>query len=81
MLNDVFYAGATLRNGIYILDMSNPILNVNDDKRQKGDNLKSSFLWHCLLDHISEMCMTKLHKSSSLGSLDYESLTHVNHAC
>ena len=33
MLNDVFYAGGTLNNGIYILDMSNPILNVNDNKR------------------------------------------------
>ena len=44
MLNDVFYAGGTLSNGIYILDMSNPILNVNDNKRQKINNLKSSFL-------------------------------------
>ena len=35
MLNDVFYAGGTLSNGIYILDMSNPILNINDSKRQK----------------------------------------------
>ena len=26
MLNDVFYVGCTLSNGIYILDMSNPIL-------------------------------------------------------
>ena len=33
MLNDVFYAGGTLSNGIYILDMSNPILNINDNKR------------------------------------------------
>ena len=33
MLNDVFYVGCTLNNGIYILDMSNPILNVNDNKR------------------------------------------------
>ena len=43
MLNDVFYAGVTLSNEIYILDMSNPILNVNDNKRQKRDNLKSLF--------------------------------------
>ena len=38
MLNDVFYTGGTLSNGNYILDMSNPILNVNDNKRQKGDS-------------------------------------------
>ena len=73
MLNDVFYAGGTLSNGIYILDMSNPILNVNDNKRQKRDNLKSSFLWHCRLFPISERSMTKLHKFGSLGSFDYES--------
>ena len=54
-LNDVFYSSGTLSNGIYILDMSNPILNINDNKRQKGDNMKSSFLWHCHLGHISEV--------------------------
>ena len=73
MLNDIFYAGGTLSNGIYILDMSNPILNINDNKRQKGDNLKSSYSWHCHLGHISERHMTKLHKCGSLGSFDYES--------
>ena len=73
MLNDVFYAGGTLSNGIYILDISNPILNVNDNKRQKGNKSKSSFLWNCRLSHISEKHMTKLHKSGSLGSFDYES--------
>ena len=41
MLNGVFYAGGTSSNGICILDMSNPILNVNDNKRQNRDNLKS----------------------------------------
>ena len=73
MLNDVFYAGGTLSNGIYILDMSNPILNVNDNKRQKGDNLKSLFLWNYHLRHISDTRITKLHKSGSLGSFHYES--------
>ena len=62
MLNEVFYAGGTLSNGIYILEMSNPILNVNDNKIQKRDNLKSLFLWHCRLGHISERHMTSLHK-------------------
>ena len=68
-----FYAGGTLSNGIYILDVSNPILNVNDNKRQKRDNLKSSVLWHCRLGHTSERRMTKLHKCGSLRSFDYES--------
>ena len=75
MLNDVFYAGGTLSNEIYILDMSNPILNINNNKRQKGNNLKSSYLWHCRLGHISERRMTELHKCGSLRSFDYESLT------
>ena len=73
ILNDVFYAGGTLSNGIYILDIPNPILNVNDNKRQKGDNSKSLFLWHCCLSHINETRMAKLHNSGSLGSFDYES--------
>ena len=80
MLNDVFYAGGTLSNGIYILDMSNSILNFNDNKRQKRDNLKSSFLWHCHLGHISERHMTKLHKCGSLGSFDYE-LFNTSESC
>ena len=65
-----FYASGTLNNGIYILDMSNLVLNVNDNKRPKGDNLKSSYSWHCLLGHKSERRMTKLQKSGSLGSFD-----------
>ena len=73
MLNDVFYAGGALSNGIYILDMSNPTLNINDNKRKNEDNLKSSYLWHCRLGHISERRMTELHKYGSLGSFDYES--------
>ena len=72
MLNDVFYADETLSNRIYILDMSNPILNINDNKRQKGNNLKSSYLWHCRLSHISERHMTELHECGSLGLFDYE---------
>ena len=73
MLNGILYANGTLCNGIYILDMSNPILNINDNKRQKQDMMKSSYLWHCRLGHISEKRMAKLHKSGSLGSFDYES--------
>ena len=68
-----FYADGTLSNGIYILDMSSPILNGNDNKIKKGDNLKTSVLWHCRLSHTSDTHMTKLHKSGSLRSFDYES--------
>ena len=39
MLIDVLYASCTLYNGIHILDMSNPILTIYDNKRHKKDNL------------------------------------------
>ena len=71
MLNDVFYAFSTLCNGIYILDMCNPILTVHHNKRLKQDNVKPSYLWHYRLDHINERSM--VHKSGNLGSFDYES--------
>ena len=38
MLNNVFYAYGTLCNGIYILNMSNPILTAHGNKRLKQDN-------------------------------------------
>ena len=72
MLNDVLYASDTLYNGIHILDMSNLILTIHDNKRHKKDNMKSYYLWHCRLGHVSERCMTKLHKEG-LGSFDYQS--------
>ena len=72
-MNVIIYASGTLSNEINILAMSNPILNVNDNKRLKGDNLKSSYSWHCRLGHTSERHMTKLHKYVSLGSFDCNS--------
>ena len=53
--------------------MSNLILNVNDNKRPKGDNLKSLYSRHCPLGHASERCMTELYKSGGLGSFDCNS--------
>ena len=73
MLNDVLHASGTFYNGIHILDISKPILTIPDNKRHKKDNMKSSYLWHCRLGHISERHVIKLHKEGSLGSFDYES--------
>ena len=53
--------------------MSNLILNVNDNKRLEGDNLKSSCSWHYPLSGISERHVTELHKNSSLRSFDCDS--------
>ena len=44
MLNDVLYARGTLYNVVHILDMSNPILTIHDNKRHRKDNMKSSYL-------------------------------------
>ena len=41
-------------------------------KRPKGDNLKSSYSWHCRIGHANERRMTKLHKCGS-WSFDRES--------
>ena len=65
-----FYVSGALSNGIYILDMSNPILNVNDNKKPKGDNLKSLYSWLCRLDYTSETRMTELHKIGRSGSFE-----------
>ena len=65
MLNDVFYAYGKLCNVIYILDMSNPIIFVHDNKRLKQDNLKPLYLLHCCLHHINERRMAKLYKSGN----------------
>ena len=53
--------------------MSDLILIVHDNKMHKKDNMKSSYLWHSCLGHISERRMTKLHNEGCLGSFDYES--------
>ena len=53
--------------------MSNIILNVNDNKIPKEDNLKSSYSWHCRLGHANERRMTELHKNGSLRSFDCDS--------
>ena len=60
-------------NGIYILDMSNSILIVHENKQLNQDNKKPSYLWHCRLSHVNERCMAKLHKIGNFGSFDYES--------
>ena len=71
-LKDVLYVTGELNNGIYILNLTTPIFNV-DNKRQKIDNIKDSYLWHCRLGHINEKRMNKLYKLGNLESFDLES--------
>ena len=79
MLNDVFYAYGTLCNGIYLLDMSNQILIVHDNKRSKQDNVKPSYLWHCRLGHINKQHMLSYStRVETYGHLIINHMTHTN---
>nr|GEV83518.1 hypothetical protein [Tanacetum cinerariifolium]GEV86442.1 hypothetical protein [Tanacetum cinerariifolium] len=75
--NDVFYFNAISSNGIYEIDMSNLVPNINSiynisNKRVKH-NLDSTYLWHCRLAHISKKRIEKLHHDGLLKSSDDES--------
>nr|GEZ63121.1 hypothetical protein [Tanacetum cinerariifolium] len=75
--NNVFYFNVIPSNGIFEIDMSNPVQNVNSicnvsNKRVKH-NLDSTFLWHCRLAHISKKRIEKLQKDGFLKSTDNES--------
>ena len=69
---DVFYGAGNLTNGLYILDLENPVFNIYT-KQPKIDDLRNSYLWHCRLGHINEKRINKLYKNGYLGSFDYES--------
>ena len=69
---DVFYGAGHLTNGLYILDLENPVFNINT-KKPKKDDLRNSYLLHCRLGHINEKRINKLYKNGYLGSFDYES--------
>ena len=71
-LADVFYGAGHLTNGLYILDLENPVFNINT-KQPKIDDLRNSYLWHCRLGHINDKPINKLYKNGYLGSFDYES--------
>nr|GEU35783.1 retrotransposon protein, putative, Ty1-copia subclass [Tanacetum cinerariifolium] len=64
-------------NGIYKIDMSNLVSNVNSiynvsNKRVKH-NLDSTYLWHCRLAHISKKRIENLQQDGLLKSTDKES--------
>nr|GEX69758.1 hypothetical protein [Tanacetum cinerariifolium] len=75
--NNVLYFNAIPSNGIYEIDMSNLVLNVNSiynvsNKRVKH-NLDSTYLWHYCLAHISKKRVEKLKQDRLLQSTDDES--------
>ena len=71
---DVFYGVGHLTNGLYILDLENPVFNINT-KQPKIDDLTNSYLWHCRLGHINEKRINKLYKNGYLGSFERRNRT------
>ncbi|GJY33660.1 retrotransposon protein, putative, ty1-copia subclass [Tanacetum coccineum] len=75
--NDDLYFNAIPCDGIYEIDMHNPVPNVNSiynvsNKRVKH-NLDSTYLWNCRLAHISKKRIEKLQHEGILKSTDDES--------
>ncbi|GKB51631.1 retrotransposon protein, putative, ty1-copia subclass [Tanacetum coccineum] len=74
--NNVLYFNAIPSNGIYEIDMSNYVPNVNSiynvsNKRVKH-NLDSTYLWHCRLAHINKKRIEKLQHDGLLKLTDDE---------
>ncbi|GKF50081.1 retrotransposon protein, putative, ty1-copia subclass, partial [Tanacetum coccineum] len=75
--NDVLYFNVIPSNGIYEIDMSNLVPNVNSiynvsNKRVKH-NLDTTYLRHCRLAHISKKGIEKLQHDGLLKSTEDES--------
>ncbi|GJT62465.1 retrotransposon protein, putative, ty1-copia subclass [Tanacetum coccineum] len=81
--NNVLYFNAIPSNGIYEIDMSNSVPNVNSiynvsNKRVKH-NLDSTYLWHCRLAHIRKKRIEKLQHDGLLKLTDDESFDQCIH--
>ena len=64
---------ASIKNGLFILNLDDsPICNINA-KRPRLADLNPTYMWHCCLVHTSEKCMKKLHSDVLLTSFDFES--------
>ena len=70
---DIFYGNAHLSNGLYVLNLEQPkpIYNL-DTKRFKSNDLNPTYFWHCLLGHVNEKHILKLHQDGLIHSLDFE---------
>ncbi|KAL8116619.1 hypothetical protein AgCh_022965 [Apium graveolens] len=70
--NDLTYGVARLFNGLYVLDLDNPVCNI-ENKRLKMNDSNQTYLWHCRLGQINEKRISKLHKDGYLDKFDFES--------
>ena len=67
-----FYHGV-INNGLLILSNDN-IFHIDENKKQKSEEINNTLLWHCQLGHISETRINKLYKEELFDPYDYESL-------
>ena len=71
--SNMFLALASIKNGLFILNLDDsPICNISA-KRPRLNDLNSTYMWHCHLSHISEKHMKKLHLNGLLTLFDFES--------
>ena len=72
-MNKTFEGNTPNENSLLDIDHGNTHIHYIDAKICKVDNDTATYLWHCLLGHISVKHIWKLHKDGLLESLDYES--------
>ena len=71
--NDMFIAFTPIVNGLFVLNLDgSPVCNINA-KRSQPNDLSTTYMWHCRLDHISEKRMKKLQTDGLLTLFDFES--------
>ena len=71
--NNIFVALASIKNGLFILNLDDsPVCNISA-KRPRLNDLNPTYMWHYRLGHISERRMKKLHEDGLLSSFDFES--------
>jgi hypothetical protein len=70
-LKNIYYGSGSLMNGLYVLNLSTPIYNINT-KRFKSNDMNQTYIWHCRLGHINETRIQKLHRNGLLDSFDFE---------
>ena len=72
--DEIFYANAIIRNGLYLLEVNDKhVLNVNN-KRLKISHENESLLWHYRLGHISNKRIKKLQDNNLLDLNSYEQI-------
>ena len=71
--NNMFVAFASIKNGLFVLNLDDsPIYNISA-KRPRLTDLNPTYMWHCRLGRIREKCMKKLHADGLLTLFDFES--------